>query len=95
MDLDDEELRATRNKFYHNDKIKCENFIKELSKLFNKYNFYYEIDYDRIVNIIDKKTDKKVITCFDLDYDDFSTSCFYVDNKDDSREFITYSKEDK
>lgn len=73
---------------------KYEKFMKEFSELFNKYNLYYEIVYDTL-NIYDKKTDKKVITCFDMDYDDFSTSGFYVDN-DNSRTFISYEiKEDK
>lgn len=79
----------------NNNKIKCEKFIKEFSELFNKYDLYYEIDYDRIVTIYDRKTDKPKITCFDMDDDDFSTSGFYVDN-DNSRTFISYEiKEDK
>lgn len=93
MDLDDEELEATRNKFYHNDKIKYENFIKEFTELFNKYDLCYEIDYDRIVTLYDVKTQKPKITCFEMD-ETWWTSGFYVDNKDDSREFITYSKEE-
>ena len=67
------------------------NFIKEFTELFKKYNLYYEIDYDRIVNIIDKKTGKEVITCFEMD-DNYFTSCFYV-TKDNFREFIAYDKE--
>lgn len=94
MDLDDEELEATRNKFYLKSKSDYERklqFIKDFTNLFNKYNFYYEIDYDRIVKIIDKKTEKEVITCFEMD-EDYFTSGFYV-NTDNTRIFITYERE--
>ena len=77
----------------NNEEIKCEKFIKEFSELFNKYDLYYEVYYDTI-NIYDKKSDKKVITCFDMDDDDFSTSGFYINN-DNSRTFISYEMEDK
>ena len=75
-------------------KNKYEKFMKEFSELFKKYNLYYVIYYDETLYIYDKKTDKKVITCFDMDCDDFSTSGFYVDN-DNSRTFISYEIEGK
>ena len=96
MDLDDEELKATRNMFYLKDKAdynRSLQFIKDFTNLFNKYNFYYEIDYDRIVNIIDKKTEKEVITCFEMD-DNYFTSGFYVNN-DKVRTFISYEIEEE
>lgn len=74
-------------------KNKYENFIKEFSELFAKYNLYYEVYYDGTINIYDKKTNKKVISCFDMDYDDFSTSGFYVNN-DNERTFISYEIEE-
>lgn len=76
----------------NNDETKYKNFIKEFSELFNKYDLYYEIDYDRIVTIYDRKTEKPKITCFEMD-EIGCTDGFYVD-KDDYRIFITYSKED-
>lgn len=76
----------------NNDETKYNNFIKEFSKLFDKYNLYYEIDYDRIVTIYDRKTKEPKITCFEMD-EIGRTDGFYVD-KDDYRVFITYYKED-
>lgn len=93
MDLDDEELEATR-KFYLKEKPDYKRslqFIKDFTDLFNKYNFYYEIDFDRIVNIIDKKTGKEIITCFEMD-EDYIISGFYV-NIDNTKTFITYESE--
>lgn len=75
-------------------KNKYEKFMKEFSELFKKYNLYYVIYYDETLYIYDKKTHKKVITCFEMDDDDFSTSGFYVNN-DGSRTFISYELEDK
>lgn len=74
-------------------KNKYEKFMKEFSELFKKYNLYYVIYYDETLYIYDKKTDKKVITCFEMDDDDFSTSGFYVNN-DGSRTFISYEIEE-
>lgn len=74
-------------------KNKYEKFIEEFSKLFNKYDLLYEIDYDRIVTLYDRKTEKPKITCFEMDDDDFSTSGFYVNN-DVSRTFISYKMEE-
>ena len=74
-------------------KNKYEKFIKEFSKLFNKYNLYYVIDYDETLDIYDKKSNKRVISCFDMDDDDFSTSGFYINN-DNSRTFISYTIEE-
>lgn len=76
----------------NNDEIKYENFIKEFSELFDKYALYYEIDYDRIVTIYDRKTNKPKITYFEMD-EIGRTDGFYVD-KDDYRVFISYDKED-
>ncbi len=48
------------------DQIKAEAFINELAELFHKYNFIYEIDYDRIVSILDKDSEKIIISSLDL-----------------------------
>lgn len=74
-------------------KNKYEKFIEEFSKLFNKYNLYYVIDYDETLDIYDKKSNKRVISCFDMDDGDFSTSGFYINN-DNSRTFISYTIEE-
>ena len=95
MDLDDQELEATKNKFYLKNKTNYKRslqFIKDFTDLFNKYNLYYEIDYDRIIDIIDKKTGKEVITCFEMD-DNYFTSGFYSNN-DNTKTFIDYEIED-
>ena len=76
----------------NNDEIKYDNFIKEFTELFNKYDLYYEIDYDRIITLYDRKTEKPKITCFEMD-ETGVTSGFYVD-KDNYRIFKAYSKEE-
>lgn len=48
------------------DQIKANSFIKELEELFHKYNYIYEIDYDRIVSILDKDSEKIIISSLDL-----------------------------
>ena len=46
--------------------IKANAFINELAELFHKYNYIYEIDYDRIVSILDKDSEKVIISSLDL-----------------------------
>ena len=54
------------------DQIKANDFINELAELFHKYNYIYEIDYDRIISILDKDSEKIIISSLDLIDDVFS-----------------------
>lgn len=60
--------------------IKANAFINELAELFNKYNYIYEIDYDRIVSILDKDSEKIIISSLDLI--DGCFSGFYHEDED-------------
>lgn len=60
--------------------MKANAFINELAELFNKYNYIYEIDYDRIVSILDKDSEKIIISSLDLI--DGCFSGFYHEDED-------------
>lgn len=71
------------------DQIKANDFLNELAELFNKYNYIYEIDYDRIVSILDKDTEKIIISSLDLI--DGCFSGFYHESED-TYDFIASSE---
>lgn len=70
--------------------IKATSFITELKELFHKYNYIYEIDYDRIVSILDKDSEKIIISSLDLI--DGCFSGFYHENEN-TYIFITSNEE--